>query len=68
MATQQKRKISIDPGYSPPEKHTPEDDFSQKLFAPPPIKPIPEPVDITNLSIGVAYITLAVAAFVLFTH
>ena len=63
-----KRKVSIDADYTPPDKHTPEDDLSQKLFAPPPIKPIPELIDWANLSIGMAYVMLAVAAFVLFTH
>lgn len=67
MKPSPKRKITIDADYAPPDKHTPEDDLSQHLFAPPPIEPIPTPIDWTNLAIGVTYVTLAVAAFVLFT-
>jgi hypothetical protein len=65
MKPSPKRKISIDADYTPPEKHTPEDDLSQRLFAPPPLNP-PD-IDWTNLAIGVTYVTLAVAVFVLFT-
>jgi hypothetical protein len=65
MKPSPKRKISIDADYTPPDKHTPEDDLSQRLFAPPPINP-PD-IDWTNLAIGVAYVMLAVATFVLFT-
>ena len=65
MKPSPKRKISIDADYTPPDKHTPEDDLSQHLFAPPPLNQ-PD-IDWTNLAIGVAYVMLAVAVFVLFT-
>jgi hypothetical protein len=65
MKPSPKRKISIDADYTPPDKHTPEDDLSQRLFAPPPLNQ-PE-IDWTNLAIGVTYVILAVAVFVLFT-
>jgi hypothetical protein len=46
-----------------PDDLTPEDDLSQRLFAPPPINP-PE-IDYTNLAIGAVCVVLAVAIFVL---
>jgi hypothetical protein len=67
MKPSPKRNITIDADYAPPDKHTPEDDLSQRLFAPPPLEPIPTPIDYTSLALGVTYVMLSVAVFVLFT-